>query len=273
MKYTAKNRPVNTLLPSQNAHKGGWLLIWRAVFDHPTVGTHGRPFTRCEAWLWLIANAGYEGPERGSLEGSLSFLATRWSWSKKAVRCFLERLENEGMIERKIGAQLGAQLGAHPGAHLSICNYDKYQEPGNAQGHSQGHTQGHKTKERKESKEKKKKDSCVISAAFSSFNAMADSVGLTRCLKETDSRRTALQARLDEHGQLSWDTLLANIHRSAFLQGKSEGGWKPPGIDWFLKPANYIKVIEGAYGNGSPGPDNNSLDHYYKILGESHGRH
>ena len=111
----------------------GWIKVWRQIFDHPVVGCRGQVYSRAEAWLDLIAMAAFEPTralKRGELIASRRFLAKRWRWSEKSVRCFLKALETEGMIARKTGAQVGAHLGAH----LSICKYEQYQHRGPTQG-------------------------------------------------------------------------------------------------------------------------------------------
>ena len=84
----------------------GWFAVSRAMFEHPLVGIRGEIYPRYVAWQDLIAMANFKPPRRGQLTASLRFLARRWRWSVKAVRCFLKALENEGMIQRSIGAHL-----------------------------------------------------------------------------------------------------------------------------------------------------------------------
>lgn len=86
---------------------------------------------------------------------------------------------------------------------------------------------------------------------FNSYNELAQEVGLPLAAKLTPARRSAIRARQRECGGESWSVIAANVKRSAFLQGQNDRGWRPPGFDWFLKPANYVKVFEGQYGNGA----------------------
>ena len=90
--------------------------------------------------------------------------------------------------------------------------------------------------------------------AFDAYNVLAQDVGLPTATSMTPSRRRSILARLREHGPEGWQKLITNIERSAFLQGQNDRGWVPPGLDWFLKPANFTKVVEGAYGNGAHAP-------------------
>lgn len=87
---------------------------------------------------------------------------------------------------------------------------------------------------------------------FNSYNEIAQRVGLPIARGLAPSRRRSISARLREHGGWpAWEAVLSNIARSAFLQGRNDRNWRPPGLDWFLKPENFTKVFEGAYGNGA----------------------
>lgn len=87
---------------------------------------------------------------------------------------------------------------------------------------------------------------------FKTYNELAQRVGLPLARSLTPQRRKAINARLKEHGgAVAWEAVLSNIARSAFLQGRNDRGWRPTGLDWFLNPANFTKVYEGAYGNGA----------------------
>ena len=47
---------------------------------------------------------------------------------------------------------------------------------------------------------------------------------------------------------------IGNIEKSSFLKGQNDRGWVIT-FDWFVKPNNFIKVLEGNYddNNGSSG--------------------
>ncbi len=87
------------------------------------------PFSRRDAWVWLIENAAYAARrygvngktiilERGQLCASLRYLAKAWQWDEKRVRRFLDRAQTEDMI--RCGVAAGQTV-------ITICNYDEYQ--------------------------------------------------------------------------------------------------------------------------------------------------
>jgi hypothetical protein len=106
----------------------GVFAVDRGVWAHYLLASKD-PFSRREAWLWLVSEAAWK-PHRRRLAGrlvelrraqlaaSLRFIAEKWSWSEPRVRRFLKLLQNEGMIE--VAADAGVTV-------ITICKYDKYQ--------------------------------------------------------------------------------------------------------------------------------------------------
>lgn len=109
----------------------GVFAVDRGVFDHPLLAT-GEPYTRREAWLWLVSEAAWKPRkvnrngvvielQRGQLAHSVRFMAQAWGWSKSAVDRFLVRL--------KTGTMIGTE-GGTASIVVTICNYDVYQRVG-----------------------------------------------------------------------------------------------------------------------------------------------
>lgn len=109
----------------------GVFAVDRGIFDHPLLST-GDPFSRREAWLWLLAEAAWKPRQivrsgivielqRGQLAHSIRFMADAWGWSKSAVDRFLTRL--------KTGTMIGTE-GGTASLIITICNYDAYQRIG-----------------------------------------------------------------------------------------------------------------------------------------------
>lgn len=61
-------------------------------------------------------------------------------------------------------------------------------------------------------------------------------------------RQKLLNARLKEYGLEKVLEAIRIIDKSSFLKGQNKDGWIIT-FDWFLKPSNFIKVLEGNYTN------------------------
>ncbi len=87
--------------------------------------------------------------------------------------------------------------------------------------------------------------------SFETWNTIAKAAGWPEARYLTDSRRTALRRAIrDAGGLVGWKTLLEEAAQSSFLTGKTERtksqNWRFT-LDWLLKPANFVKVLEGSY--------------------------
>lgn len=65
-------------------------------------------------------------------------------------------------------------------------------------------------------------------------------------ISDTSNRHKMLKARIREYGLEDVFKAIDNIKTSNFLQGKSSKGWQIT-FDWFVKPNNFPKVLEGNY--------------------------
>lgn len=149
------------------ADRDGFITVGRSIRNHPIVGFGiTGPYVPAEAWLDLIMECKYrEGRvinggrlmtiAPGQLVGAVSWLATRWQWTPKQVRRFLDKLEADGMItkaypdeKRDMGATCenpDNQNDKHKGkqAHfITICNYAIYQFVEEKTGQIKGQTEG-----------------------------------------------------------------------------------------------------------------------------------
>src|SRR5262245_8967031 len=111
----------------------GTLRIARALVDHPVL--QGGPYDRRSAWLWLLSEAAWALRKknvggavielaRSELVGSSRFLAERWGWREPKVRRFLDRLEAEGMIQRRVVLASPKDPGV---TVICITKYEKWQ--------------------------------------------------------------------------------------------------------------------------------------------------
>ena len=110
----------------------GFIIVARSILDHPLVGAR-KPYSRLEAWEWLLLEAAWKPRrsgfqagrhigticlERSQLSHSLRFMASKWGWSVKQVRTFLVGLETDTMIATQ--TDTGQTV-------ITICNYNTYQ--------------------------------------------------------------------------------------------------------------------------------------------------
>lgn len=106
----------------------GVFAVDRGIWDHDLL-TDSEPFSRREAWLWLVSEAAWKRHrrrivgrqielDRGQLVASTRFIASKWRWSEARVRRFLSALISEQMIDAKTDAGVSV---------ITICKYDNYQ--------------------------------------------------------------------------------------------------------------------------------------------------
>ena len=73
-----------------------------------------------------------------------------------------------------------------------------------------------------------------------------NSLNLNKLVSIKNNRLKALKARIKEFSKEDVFKAIGNIKESSFLQGKNDRSWTIT-FDWFLKPNNFIKVLEGNY--------------------------
>lgn len=140
----------------------GVFAVDRGIWEHDLL-TGSEPFSRREAWLWLVSEAAWKPHRRrvigrtfdlhrGELVASLRFIASKWLWSEPRVRRFMASLISSEMIDAKTDAGVTV---------ITICKYDEYQRvslPSDAMCKSDvdaGPTQDRRKVEDKEYKEEK----------------------------------------------------------------------------------------------------------------------
>jgi len=87
----------------------------------------------------------------------------------------------------------------------------------------------------------------ACNAALHLWNEFAEDCERPRAVALTDMRRDRLQARIIEHKMDGFRRAIANARASPFLRREMRGF----GLDWLIRPNNFIKVLEGVY-NGPP---------------------
>lgn len=275
----------------------GWIAISRAIRAHwlvgfgqpvapmdPTRGAH----SRSEAFIDLLMECRYEagtvnnGGRRmilqpGQLVGAISWLAARWNWTPKTVRGWLDKLQEDGMIDREIENQ-GKQA-----AVITVCNYSEYQlvqeQPGQAQGNQRaikGQTKGNIYKDKQRNKGTKEQEETlpliadareeraivnrrVAKTCFVKWQEFTKQVGLRTPRDSTyEVFGKKIATRLFEHAappkgeqemMAVFDLALVNIGRSKFLRGMTTEF--SADLKFLCQRESFAKIINGDYGNGA----------------------
>ena len=108
----------------------GWIKLHRSLMDNHFWSKER--FSYGQAWVDLLMMAGHQERKiiidgsivtlaRGEILTSLIKISEKWKWSRKRTKKFLDLLEKDGMV---------ALRGSNRGYNITICNYDKYNNPG-----------------------------------------------------------------------------------------------------------------------------------------------
>lgn len=84
-----------------------------------------------------------------------------------------------------------------------------------------------------------------------------NSLGLSQIKSIQGNRLKLLKTRLKEYGMESVLQAIENIRSSSFLKGQNKTSWTIA-FDWFIKPNNFPKVLEGNYADKEGGYGNNN---------------
>ncbi|MEC9067829.1 helix-turn-helix domain-containing protein [Pelagerythrobacter marinus] len=211
----------------------GFIAMQREALDHPLL----QDAERFRAWFWLIANAAWKPTttrikgetitlQRGELSFSQRFLAEKWGMSKSRVDRFLADLRAEGMIatRSKNGATAGHKAGQGQSI-ITICNYEKYQDPENGARGNSGATSGATAGQQRGKEEQGNKEPKGSSARERAPIECPEDVDPTvwrdfRKLRERQKApitETALNAIRKEAGKAGWrmnDALTECVARS-----------------------------------------------------------
>lgn len=146
--------------------RGGFVVIHRSIYDNPVF----RSPAEALAFAFLFSKAAWCPTkvqyrrrwvllERGQLTISVRDFAEAMERSRMWATRFLERLEEAGMIVKKVGQSRDSAkpVGGTVTAVITICNYDKYQavieEGGTVGGTPSGTPTGTENKEKNKLKE------------------------------------------------------------------------------------------------------------------------
>ena len=253
----------------------GWIKVHRSITEC-FIWTD-KPFDKARAWIDLLLLVCHKDKKimidgkpftvaRGSYLISRGKLAERWGWSLKKLDNYLRVLEREEMV---------TTFSTKKGIVITIVNYDKFQVKGTTEDTVEDTTQDtvedipeEIAEDTAEDRQKKELNNVMnvnnnISSSLHSvvdaWNSLSE-YGIKPISKLTSGtkRYDSLVARLKKYGLDNVLKAIENIKHSDFLQGNT-GDWFIT-FDWFVKPNNFPKVLEGNYNNTNPKPQQTTTD-------------
>jgi len=98
---------------------GGYFVLPRGWMDDPIFGSE--PFSRREAWLWLIEEASFQPETLGQVRHSIRFMAKAWGWHRSSVSRFVHTLIRARHIRdtTETATETATSI-------LTICNYEQF---------------------------------------------------------------------------------------------------------------------------------------------------
>ena len=253
----------------------GWIKVHRSITEC-FIWTD-KPFDKARAWIDLLLLVCHKDKKimidgkpftvaRGSYLISRGKLAERWGWSLKKLDNYLRVLEREEMV---------TTFSTKKGIVITIVNYDKFQVKGTTEDTVEDTTQDtvedipeEIAEDTAEDRQKKELNNVMnvnnnISSSLHSvvdaWNSLSE-YGIKPISKLTSGtkRYDSLVARLNQYGLDDILKAIENIKHSDFLQGKTSNWFIK--FDWFVKPNNFPKVLEGNYNNTNPKPPQTTTD-------------
>lgn len=239
----------------------GWLKIHRKILDNFL--WEDRPFSKGQAWIDLILLANHENKKiifdgnaievkRGEKITSIRFLSERWGWSTTKTKKFLNVLQNEKMLTYKSNSK---------NTVYSIVNYNDYQEKQEYKNNTEVTQKKHRSntevtqKNTNKNDKNDKNDKNILNnlsndklfvPLIQKWNELPDAITKISTLKKDTQRYKMLTQRVSEYGVDKVLEAIEKIKQSSFLQGSNNKGWTIT-FEWFVRPNNFVKVLEGNY--------------------------
>lgn len=107
----------------------GVFAVDRGVWDHPVLMEQDAPYSRVQAWIWLLSEASWKpraykagdavvSLKRGEIAHSIRYMGAAWSWKPAKVQRFLKCLKANTMIDTRVDTGVTV---------VTILKYDEYQ--------------------------------------------------------------------------------------------------------------------------------------------------
>lgn len=115
--------------------------------------------------------------------------------------------------------------------------------------------------------EKKEEQKIPKKEIMEEWNKLGEPIKKIQALNTGTSRYRHLKARINEFGEEKVIETMKSIDSSKFLKGQNSYNWVV-NFDWFVKPVNFAKILEGRYTNEAMGLVDNSTSEYLASIDE-----
>lgn len=242
----------------------GWIHLHRSIQDCWLWQI--KPFDKARAWVDLLLFANhddrkiYDGGkpiivQRGQYLTSIEKLTDRWGWTRNKTKRFLATLEADEKLttERTNRWTLVTILNYGPYNDIPASDEPADEPPSEPPSEPPDEPQT-RIKEYNSTILSNDKIVCQtqpsdgdISAVLEAWNALQN-VGISPVTKISSSskRYTNLKARIREYSLGDVLKAISYIPDSPWLLGQNNRGWMIT-FEWFVKPNNFPKVLEGQY--------------------------
>lgn len=233
-------------------NEGGWIKLYRGLLDNPVVMKDAEHLA---IWIFLLLNAAHEETDviykksritlkPGEVATSYRTIGSRLGIETTKVFRIINELKNETQIATRTDKQQSI---------ISILNWQKYQESATR---ATTRVQHECNTSATQNKNVRNKEDIYIDSYESICEPSGSQVvverwnqlGLSQVTKvaASSNRGKMLNARIKEYGIDKVIEAVDRIKQSKFLQGQNKNGWVIT-FDWFVKPNNFVKVLEGNY--------------------------
>lgn len=250
----------------------GWITLHRKILDNFV--WEDKPFSRGQAWIDLLLLANHEDKttlfngkiteiKRGQKITSIRILSERWGWSNTKVTNFLLQLKREKMIDYKSDTKKTV---------YNIVNYNDYQEIKEDKNDTKTTLKRHRNDTETKQKHTNNNDNNdnniiilsndkIIVNLMQKWNELPNTITKLTALKKDTQRYKMFFQRVNEYGSDKVFQAIEKIKQSPFLLGQNNSGWTIT-FEWFVKPNNFVKVLEGNYTDKKIPKSNNTKGKY-----------
>ena len=244
----------------------GWISIHRSLQSHWLWAD--KPFSKGQAWIDILLLANHQdnkfllGNElvevkQGSFITSEVKLMERWGWSKSKVRSFLKLLESDEMLIKKSDTKKTT---------LTVVNYSHYQDKETTEEPQKNHKETTKEPPKDTNNNDNNNNNDNKDTTTGRYQIIIDNwneLNLAQIRSINSNRLKLVQARIKEFSLEEIVQAIKSINNSSFLKGQNKNNWIIT-FDWFIKPNNFVKVLEGNYldkeGTSSGGASSNTRE-------------